>query len=402
MKQLLLSAFVLFVSQNFAFAQITISQGDYLLSTTAKDSAITKLSKKTGFSLPVGGTNQIWDYSTLADSLPAPYYVGGISVPAAASRPSVYASANTQFDYSTSFQAFSIPNITYFQKDATGYYYLGDSSLATRFSLQAITGSAADSLTFPAQNRPYTPSWAWYKFPATANSVWKTNSKFVTNFLLKVGLLGLNNAAGQQFNNISVVDTVIGWGTLRMRNPSGGAALSFNTLLVRSNRVDIDSFFLGGQPAPAQVLGAFGLTQGARTNALRFYFLASGFKAPLLSFELNNSGGIGDIFRGILPNLGLSVNNDEPTDWTVKTTVFPNPTTEGVTFEFEKTTAADWRVFVYNTAGQIIRNDNVKSPIGSAQHTIQFEKNLSSGTYFYQIIDEHSLVRNAGKVVLNR
>ena len=86
----------------------------------------------------------------------------------------------------------------------------------------------------------------------------------------------------------------------------------------------------------------------------------------------------------------------------VATTVFPNPTTEGGTFEFNKKSAGTWRVFVYNEAGQIIKNENVVAPVGKTQHAVKFEQGLANGLYFYQIIDDNSLIRNTGKVLLNR
>jgi hypothetical protein len=62
----------------------------------------------------------------------------------------------------------------------------------------------------------------------------------------------------------------------------------------------------------------------------------------------------------------------------------------------------NWRVFVYKIAGQIISNQPVKAPIGTTQHHLSFDKVLRNGTYFYQMIDDNSLIRNTGKIVLQR
>jgi hypothetical protein len=49
------------------------------------------------------------------------------------------------------------------------------------------------------------------------NTVWKNNSRFVTNILLKVSSLSLNNAPAQHVLITSSIDSVVGWGTLKMR-----------------------------------------------------------------------------------------------------------------------------------------------------------------------------------------
>ncbi len=403
MKSFLLFVFCLLLSSVGLKAQITLQSTDFALSTTGPDSQTVKPLMLLGIGLPTGGNNQNWDYSPFRDNQPDIYYYGGITRPAAVARPTVYASANLQMPYGFNFNFFYVPNINYLRLDATGYQLLGDSTLFTRFSLAAVSGSTADSLTFPAQTR-LTNNNYFYKFPMTANSSWRNNFKLTTNFLLKVGAFGLNNTPGQNVSTISSVDTVIGWGTLKLRNQIGGTALNFNALLVSNTEVTVDSFFVGGALAPATLLGAFGLTQGATTTKRRLYFVGTGFKAPLFYVTLanNSTTNIAEAYRGILPNLGLTLINKNLDNLEVKTKVFPNPITEGVTFEFDKQSAEDWRVFVYNELGQIISNQPVKAYVGTTQHQMSFDKSLPNGTYFYQIIDDNSLIRNTGKLALQR
>ena len=237
----------------------------------------------------------------------------------------------------------------------------------------------------------------------TMNTAWSSTNRIATNFLLKVGLFGLNNAPGQNIRIVTNTDSIIGWGTLKLKNPSGGAALSFNVLMNRTATFAVDSFYLGGAPAPSALLGAFGLTQGQRDTSIGYTFTGTGFKASQLYIDLNNSETrINNLFRAVLPSLGLNTKLSSLADMEVAASVFPNPTTEGVTFEFDKKSEGTWRVFVYNEAGQIFRNDNVNAPIGKVQHTVKFENGSPNGVYFYQIIDEDALIRKTGKVVLSK
>ncbi|MBL7816295.1 MAG: T9SS type A sorting domain-containing protein [Saprospiraceae bacterium] len=404
MKQFLLATLLTSCFMQFTTAQaVTLRLTDFALSATARDSSMSKLMKKTGATLPTKGLDKTWDYTALRDSTSELYYFGYVTQPATSPRPAGFSSATLQANSVTNFQAYTIPSRTYYQLNSSGFSFLGDSLAPTRFSLQAITGGSTDSLSFPANVHVYSAPVVQYLFPMTMSTAWTSFERVVTDFNLKVIAFGLNNTPGQSVSRGTYRDSIVGWGTLKMRHPSTGATLSFNALLDRRTFITQDSFYLNGTPANPLIVNAFGLTQGKIDTTTRYYFYASGFKSPLIAFSVNNSETqIVDIFRAILPSLGLTTKNNELVDLEVATTVFPNPTTEGATFEFDKSSADTWRVFVYNAAGQIIKNESVNAPIGKTQHTTRFDSSLPTGTYFYQIIDEHSLIRHTGKVQLNR
>jgi hypothetical protein len=191
------------------------------------------------------------------------------------------------------------------------------------------------------QIREFKPVIQYYKFPMSINTVWKNNSRFVTNILLKVSSLSLNNAPAQHVLITSSIDSVVGWGTLKMRSSTPGVILNFNALLVRSILIETDSFYFNGTPASSELLSRLELTQGFSSIQNSVYFLASKFKAPYLTFLLNDSGRIEDIYRAILPDVGLAVRNADLENIKVTTIIFPNPITERAIFEFEKTSVDD-------------------------------------------------------------
>jgi hypothetical protein len=404
MKQFLLSSMLCmaFFSASMT-AQITINRADFNTNTTRLDSSSYKLSTKTGAVLPTFGTNQMWDYSALKDSSPIvgkDYYY---PVANFGTIPTAFADATGAINYKTVFQIFEYPSRAYFKLDATGYAQLGYITQGGKFPLVAISGGATDSIYFSAATFRFSNPQTWYKFPMTANSVWKSDYKDSSNFQLSIAAFGLNKTPGLRVAKYSYTDTIVGWGTLKMRNPSGGAALSYAVLLKREIGTQQDSFFVGGAPAPAQLLGAFGLTQGASSIvAANFTFLGVGFNEPFMSIYSNATGGVGNIYRGVLPTLGLTLDNKEPVDVAIATKVYPNPTTEAINLEFQKTNNNDWHVMLYNAAGQIIAINRVNAAQGNVNQRITFDSALPSGTYFYNLLDETSLIRANGKVVLNR
>ncbi len=404
MKQFLLSSMLCITFFNGSItAQITINRADFAISGTALDSSRYKLLTKTGAVLPTLGSNQTWDYSALKDSIPSIFKDTYTPATSFGTPPAVFSDATLAANTALSFQGFSYPAREFYKLDATGYQDLGYATNGGRFSIVAVTGSAADSLNFIAQNMRYSTPHTIYKFPMTANTVARATYKDTSNFQLSVAAFGLSKTPGARVAQFSFIDTIVGWGTLKMRNPSGGTALSYAVLMQRETFSEIDSFFLGGAPAPATLLSAFGLVQGAVLNYLPFYrFIGVGFNEPFMSIYTNTTGGVSNAYRAVLPTLGLTVDTKGTADYLVATKVYPNPTTEGVNFEFQKTNAADWHIMVYNSVGQIITIQRVSAVQGNVNQRVTFDSALPSGTYFYNLLDETSLIRANGKVALNR
>jgi Secretion system C-terminal sorting domain len=382
--------------------QITINRADYAVSGTGLDSAAWKFLTKTGAILPTFGNNQTWDYSALKDSTPAIYKYYRTPAASFGAIPAVFADAIYAYNLTASFPPFSIPVRVYEKLDATGHGQLGYITLGSKFSVAAVSGGATDSIYFPVASLRFTTPSLYYKFPMTANSVWKANYKDTTPLQLSVAAFGLNKTPGMRVAQYNSLDTIVGWGNLKLKNPSGSTALNYAVLLKQATQTRVDSFFLGGAPAPAAIMGAFGLTQGNVTvYAPILTFLGVGFNEPFLYISTNGSGGIFAVTRAVSPNLGLTTGSRETPDYAIATTVYPNPTTEGVNFEFQKTSQPDWNIMVYNAEGQIVSINRVNSPQGLVNQRIALASSLPSGTYFYNLLDETSLIRANGKFVLN-
>ncbi|MFM2267758.1 MAG: hypothetical protein RL757_1199, partial [Bacteroidota bacterium] len=354
MKKSLFSIFCFLLSSSSLMAQITINRANFAIS-GSRDSAAVKRLTQAGATLPTIGNNQTWDYSAQKDSFPnvSRYYYEPVASFGAV--PPLFSDATYAFNYLTTFQFFAYPSRAYEKLDATGYAQLGYITQGGKFSLTQISGGATDSIYFSAGAQRYANPWISYKFPMTANSVWKSNYKDTSNFQLSIAAFGLNRTPGFRVAKYNYTDSIVGWGTLKLRNPSGGAPLNFAVLLQQSSGTQVDSFYLGGAPAPATLLAAFGLTQGQiSVGAGSYQFLGVGFNAAFLSVFPSNTGGVGSLVRAVIPSVGLTLDNKEIKDNTIVATLYPNPTTSGINLEFQKSNAADWNVMIYNEAGQII------------------------------------------------
>ena len=380
--------------------QVTINRADYGISSTVLDSAFYKWMTITGAVSPTLGNNQTWDYTALKDSTPSIYRYYRTPAANFGVIPEIFADATHAFNSTVFFQAFPLPFRVYEKLDATGHGQVGYLSLGAKYSVATISGGATDTLYFPVASLRFTSQPFLYKFPMTANTFWRNSYKDTTFLQLSVAAFGLNKVPGMRVAQYTSLDTVIGWGTLRLRNPSGGTALSYAVLLKRATQTRLDSFFLGDAPAPAALMGAFGLTQGAVTVYSTYYsFLGVGFNEPFLRIYTNAAGAVNQVTRAVSPNLGLTGSHETP-NYVVATTVYPNPTTEGVNFKFQKTSMPDWNIMVYNAVGQIVSINRVNAPQGIVNQHITLASSLPSGTYFYNLLDDTSLIRANGKFLL--
>lgn len=400
MKKILFTLVALCAFWLNATAQITLNRGDYAVTVTGtrNDTAYDKPMNTVGVARPTFGNNQVWDYTNLRDSIDR--FVGYVSFAANTLGTPPAPFANATF-YASGFGGISGPisfPVAFYRKlDNAGLYEMGYAHNQYKFPIGTVTGSATDTLEFLAALKQYTRYYE--KFPITANSAWNFNYRDTSHFRLTVAGFGLNQVPGYRVSTMNQKDTIVGWGTLRMRNPSGGNPLNFAVLLRQRDRRDVDSFFLSGAPAPAVLLQAFGLQQGSTTQYYTLLdFLGVGYKRPFLSFYVSNNH-IAYIDRAVLPTLGLTVNNAEVQTQDIAVKTFPNPATEGVFFEFDKSTAADWNIMIYNTAGQIVTMQPVSASVGATSVKVLLPENLAVGNYFYNVIDENSLIRAKGQFI---
>ena len=367
-----------------ATAQITLNQSDFALSTTAKDSPVSKSLKLVGAFLPTSGNNKVWDYSAVEDTTLGTFVAGFVTQPATA-RPTIFSAANLESNSFYYLQNYSVPRRSYLRLNASGYDLLGDSLLPKAYSLRNLTGTATDSLIFAGQNRPLAPPTVAYRFPITNNAVWSITNQTTTKFTLNIPAYGLNNSAGQHISTTTARDTVLGWGILKLKNPAGGSALSFNVLLTYRLTVVVDSFFLDGQPAPLLLLNALGLKQGKRDTTSRFRFFGPNFKASYLAITTNSTGTqVVNLYRAILPNLGLTLPTHELSANTGPLSIFPNPAHKTLTNQVEMTEQTSRLLTITDLLGKTVLSKKVDLSNGLNQLRVELPL-LASGLYLVKV-----------------
>lgn len=261
-----------------AQAQITISQSNFPATTATVESY--QAANLPGLAVPTTGANQAWNYSgaVLAGSVAQGTY---IAAPANAAFPT----ATRAYTYQTAFGPVSVNGVQYQSLNAAGLQNLGFALPLQRINISPLTFGANDSLIIPAQSRVFTDDYV-VKFPLTAGSRQVNFSRGVATGLLTVSALSLNRAEMRLVQRITRVDSVAGWGTMRVPAATGnGGTVAIPVIQRRTRFIEVDSVYQGNQPASAFLLLVFGVTQGQVTTGFYDRFYRENSAQPVATFS---------------------------------------------------------------------------------------------------------------------
>ncbi len=229
---------------------------------------------------PPVATATTWDYSTYSGPLTSLSYT--------AETDPLFIAAGTDIETSGLKKHLNATMVYYYSSkidmNTTGVHENGISMDEQLYDISAVTGTMGDSLNIPAQKYVLPAPRTLMKFPMTAGSEWHASSRRVTSFSLTVASAGLSDAPCEHAYTDYRKDTIVGWGKMRVYTATGASA-PIDVLMDKSIEYSTDSFYIGGSPAPAALLSAFGMAQGQQTDArYRYIFQQKGSLIYLAAF----------------------------------------------------------------------------------------------------------------------
>jgi hypothetical protein len=171
-----------------------------------------------------------------------------------------------------------VPGFVYFYSSVLAFpgdaiYEAGIKVPQQSYPLTSFTGKATDHLDIPEQHYILDEPKKIIEFPLEQGSNWSSVSRRTTNFTLTVEAYGLKNVPAQHVWTVYREDKVVGHGKICVYHPDGPSRY-YEVLKTEITEYAIDSFYLGGKPAPAALLKAFGAVQGQKItidNRVNFY-----------------------------------------------------------------------------------------------------------------------------------
>ena len=364
-----------------AFGQITINSTDMPVPTSAYH--LRNFSTTTAAN-PAAGTSATWDYSTYAGTPDSVFYP--------AETDAFFTAAGIDV-YKADFKSL-IPGLGYIvfgelDFNTTNVKESGLDVQAQAYSLAAMTGATTDSLTIPAQQQLLSTPKEIVHFPFTANSSWSSSSRRSVNLFLTVAAFSLSHTAIQHVYYVNRKDTIVGWGKMKVYTTSG-ASIQYDVLMDKIRQYAVDSFYMGGSPAPATLLSGFGMSQGQFTDSsYRYNFYRKSSFNYLLSFNYANdptytstaNGGKFMHSDGITP---AGVNEIDNAAYA--TILFPNPANGNeVNLLVDGRDVKGGQYFITDMSGRTIQAGAIEMKQGAVH--VALSDALASGNYFINIVD---------------
>ena len=298
--------------------------------------------------------------------------------------------STASFSYSMAYEIGTSFGIEYtcwrnVQQSSTGVVILGEEILKRQAKpLGAITADPLDSIVFGQQTMAFSSSLPILKLPATMSSKWGATAVRTVGFNLTVDAYSLNNTPGQHKQIRNSLDSVVGWG--RMKVPIAGKAASawIPVLQVRHSDIILDSFFLAGSPAPDPLLNAIGVMQGQSNTVSRTFFYRAGAYRPLVEavhIAPSHSSNVSKLYLHALDLPEESTGISSTTLGDVR--IYPNPVRNGkLHLDISGRATAGWSYSLININGQQVAQGQLALTAATHSCEINLPQGLQPGIYY--------------------
>lgn len=348
-----------------AKAQITLTQSSYPASLIGTDS-LKKTTYNSSFPSLPADTAALWDLSSVTDTTPV-FFAYRVA-------------SSHQFADSNIFPLGLFSYTGDIQSDITSSAYAesGVYIFDTGYSLSGLTGGGpSDTLIIPSQTVSYSSPKIKIAFPATYNSSWWSSDSANYNFQITLSAFGWSNAPGIVRRNTVELDTVTGWGKLRVKNNVGATSLYFDVLQIKSITITTDNFFVNGSLVPSFELTLLGLSQGQHDTTYQQNYYRPWEVTPLAQVNFRDAAFTQPVSATThaqrLMDNGLAGVADEQS---VK--LYPNPACNSISVELsgEK---GEWNYCLTDIAGRQLTTGTIN--YNSNRAIIPLPSSLGAGVY---------------------
>ena len=377
-------------------AQITIERSEYLFEYGTARTWI-RADNEAEVVLPAEGEDMLWDFTNLTFN-PDNLYSNNINF---AYDGELFPNATGVISNNIESDLFpGVPRQVDFYSlynDET-YRTIGRVSYQTLFPIGSLTGTATDSLIYLETVNMYSDNpGGVVNFPITFGEVVQDGTaRLSVDILLTATPFGLDHTPGEIVGLNTGTTTVSGWGKIRVNEPGSGLPVDIPVLMTAENRTTVDSFYLGGAPAPQSLLDAFGQTQGSSESFTNYTFYAEGFPHAIMDIRTGSDDDY-TLLAGAV--IGYVSSLYIPQEDLLNITTAPNPTNGAFNLTFDKTDSKD-RIFeMIDMQGRTVHRQVFSGGEGVQRFDVNVV-NYVAGAHPYIIRDETGKIVGSGKVML--
>lgn len=292
----------------------------------------------------------------------------------------------------------TIGNIDIYSKSQTLYVLQGLLSGAESVDSQTIiikkTGAApdttVDTLFFKAQGNLYNTTYTKMPFPLVYGSVWHSDFSYALQCLLTDTFRHYTLKPGKILIHRTESDKAIGWGLMKIKEPSGVTSSYAEVVQVKTITYERDSLTLGTTAMPDTLLTLLGLPQGQemRTYSLNFYRV--GRITPMLKLNYADSN-LTTLVSAYVDTLNYVPDSVKPasvafTSLGQDITVYPNPVANHtVNIEVPQAVTGGWSYDIIAISGQVISSGNLPLNGGQTRAQVVLPSSVAPGSYYLHI-----------------
>ena len=372
------------LSASNSYAQITLTSASFPTTIVGYDSLKQTIATS---SLPIltPTIDGVWDMSVVIDSTP------NIIVRHAPD-------ATHQFADSDFYSLGGYTYLGYLQSGVTsvGMQQFGVLIPKKIFDLYPATGGSHDSLYIDSQNVTFNIPVTKLSFPTGFGSSWQTISYSDMFFHTTYQAYPMMYSAGKLRKYINEIDTVIGWGKMRVLDENGLASSFFDVLQIQSTTIVTDSVLMDTPLYNGVVLGIMHLLQGQQKTTFQQYFYRAGTIIPLAKINFTDANFTSPI--NAITHVQVNMNLVPEVKMNTKgIKIYPNPVYYPA-FTIELPNIGMWNFELISIDGKVIKNEAVF--IKNLHWQYVLPKEITDGVYFLKCIDNNnSIYQNQIEVI---
>ena len=378
MKRILLTISCILLIISGSPAQIILAQSSYPITITGIDS-VKVTTYTSAFPSLAPATGGLWDMSIITDSTPL-------------------------------FFTCHLPDVTYQYADSNGdeysrggFAYQGKARFSAAFSglleygiivkrdsydLSLFTFGATDSLIINAQNMPYSSPRIRIAFPATYNTRWSSTTYSDLAIELSVAAEGFSHSPGYMRRYITEVDSVTGWGKMRVKDFSGVPSDSFHVLQVQTMIVTTDSFFVNGAPFPLILTSQLNMVQGGTDTVYQQNYYQPMQVTPLAQVTFTDGTYLHPISARTQVKQMIGTTGKQEFLNNELIHIYPNPVSgNNISVTLPATANNKWLYSLMDVAGKTVTNGQLQAGDGEMSAQVALPSSVTSGIYYLKLSD---------------
>jgi Secretion system C-terminal sorting domain len=210
----------------------------------------------------------------------------------------------------------------------------------------------------------------------------------VVDFKLSVAAYGLNKTPGQHVFHLVENDTIVGWGKMTVYTPNGNS-IPYDVLMLQSEFYALDSFYLGGSPAPTALLNTFGITQGQKTAANYAYnFHRKGSYNYLVRQYYADDNTFSTMSDAYIATDNVNTTGLDDAKPLYTSLLYPNPTnTSQLNVQIIGKEVQLSQYVVMDIMGRTVQEGSPEES-GNGAYRLKLNDNIVNGSYLVKMLDK--------------